>query len=139
MKGSTSSMPRRTNRWAGVSEDSLPAAPSCASARMANCWRGEARTAPSSSGISRRVNCCDRRRDRYALGGWVGTSCWLDAVASAPDGKRAAIGGDSVELWNLQSCEEFRSLPGYRIVGLSFSNDGKRLVSAGETGVRLYE
>jgi WD40 repeat protein len=85
------------------------------------------------------IRIWDLGRHRHALGRSFSTSAWLDAVALSPDGRHAAIGGETVELWDLRSGTRVRSLAGYKVQELAFSADGKRLAFGGEEGAGYYD
>ena len=85
------------------------------------------------------VRLWDLAAARHPLGRGIHTWRALRTVAISPDGRHAAIGGEYVELYDLQSGTSVRDLPGNRIFELVFSKDGRRLAFAGEDGAGYYD
>jgi WD40 repeat protein len=60
------------------------------------------------------------------------------AVAFSPDGKRAVSGGNEevIKLWDLETGKESRQVEarGFRVHGLAFSSDSRRIASANYDG-----
>ena len=63
----------------------------------------------------------------------------LRLTCSVLYGTYAALGGDFVELWDLESESKLRALEGVEAVSLAFSKGGERLAFAGELGAGYYE
>lgn len=59
---------------------------------------------------------------------------WIETIAFSSDGNTLAAGGERIVLWDIQSEREIRILPSNKSVSsISFSPDGKKLVSVGHS------
>ncbi len=58
-------------------------------------------------------------------------------LAFSPDGKRLALAGQTISLWDVRTGQRDRPLPGHgaAIVALAFSADGRRLATGGRDGL----
>ena len=65
----------------------------------------------------------------------------LRTAAFSPDGKSILTGGLSVWLWDAASGKEIRAFKGefYIVAAVTFSRDGKQLVTASVDGTRLWD